>query len=657
MGWYNDNNNRGNSYDNRYDRNSDNRGFAKHNVNDKNDNVRRRDGSGRGFSNKSFQGYNKADELHAPYNFIEFADTVIERYSDVDELPEHNCIARDLKTGEIHYTFTAKTPVFVGGETETPHAGQKEGIKTQHFYKNIAGNYEIPGSTVRGLIRENVHILGYGLIRDGEDIEDERFFLRDVARSDRAVAEKYKEMLGTVYDRNSKVSVPRDVKAGYIECKNGEYYITDSESGYYRLKRKNAALIRMNKGNPDIPYAEYRNVYYTVRYGLVDEITDEEAQKKPYMKRGIMFSTGRPLSKEKPHCLYVFTPKGKERGRKVPKEDIESYRADYEFRVNALKGIRDDGDTSFWELPKEGECKPVFYLNYRGHFYIGMTLYLRIPGKQSVEDGLPPIHKELNASDKEVIDYVYSMFGFTGDDFSYKSRLSFLGAEADGKVEEMPGVTLIPGQPRASYYPIYLKRDGEHNENYFDDEIELRGYKQYWYGAEKVPEIDQKNEKLPTIIKPLPKETVFHGTVKFKNLSEDELGLLLWALQLDNGCYQGIGKGKPFGYGCVSVKIDSLSELDAGKLYGISALTDNPYNDTTGKIGDYIEHYKKYVSNIIKTGRTVNIDDEDRIKDFMFMHRIFGANYIDKSYMPPEQYGKSKEKIFKTVKEYRERKK
>lgn len=35
----------------------------------------------------------------------------------------------------------------------------------------------------------------------------------------------------------------------------------------------------MNKGNPDIPYAEYRNVYYTVRYGLVDEITDEEAQK------------------------------------------------------------------------------------------------------------------------------------------------------------------------------------------------------------------------------------------------------------------------------------------------------------------------------------------------------------------------------------------
>ena len=53
----------------------------------------------------------------------------------------------------------------------------------------------------------------------------------------------------------------------------------------------------------------------------------------------------------------------------------------------------------------------------------------------------------------------------------------------------------------------------------------------------------------------------------------------------------------------------------------------------------------------------MNIDDEDRIKDFMFMHRIFGANYIDTSYMPPEQYGKSKEKIFKTVKEYRERKK
>ena len=107
----------------------------------------------------------------------------------------------------------------------------------------------------------------------------------------------------------------------------------------------------------------------------------------------------------------------------------------------------------------------------------------------------------------------------------------------------------------------------------------------------------------------------------------------------------------------MSVKLDSLSELDAGKLYGISTLTDNPYNDTTGKIGDYIDCYKKYVSDIIKTGRNVNIDDEDRIKDFMYMHRIFGANYIDTSYMLPEQYGKCKEKIFRTVKEYREREK
>lgn len=650
MGWYNDNNNRGNSYDNRYDRNSDNRGFAKHNASDKNDNVRGRDGSGRGFSNKSFQGYNKADELHAPYNFIEFADTVIERYSDVDELPKHNCIATDLKTGEIHYTFTAKTPVFVGGETEAPHAGQKEGIKTQHFYKNIAGNYEIPGSTVRGLIRENVHILGYGLIRDGEDIEDERFFYRNVAGNNKPLKTEYSNILGL-----NRGMGRQNVKAGYIECRRGEYYITAAKDGFCKIKRDNPSLIKMYG---DIPYAETKDVYYIDRNGdgIAEDVTDKPKE-KPY-KQGLLISTGKPIKLTAPHCLYIFSPKGHKGEFKVPKDDIDKYKVDFKFREKALKNIRNDGDISFWELPKDGEkCKPVFYVEHNGHISIGMTLYLRVLGKQSVEDGLPLIHKELNASDKEVIDYVYSMFGFTGDDFSYKSRLSFLGAEADGKVEEMPGVTLIPGQPRASYYPIYLKRDGEHNENYFDDEIELRGYKQYWYGAEKVPEIDQKNEKLPTIIKPLPKETVFHGTVKFTNLSEDELGLLLWALQLDNGCYQGIGKGKPFGYGCVSVKIDSLSELDAGKLYGSSTLTDNPYNDTTGKIVDYIERYKKYVSDIIKTGRTVSIDDEDRIKDFMYMHRIFGANYIDTSYMPPEQYGKGKEKIFKTVKEYRERKK
>ena len=40
------------------------------------------------------------------------------------------------------------------------------------------------------------------------------------------------------------------------------------------------------------------------------------------------------------------------------------------------------------------------------------------------------------------------------------------------------------------------------------------------------------------------KGTTFSGTIRFKNLKEDELGLLLWSLLLNDGCYQSIGMGK-----------------------------------------------------------------------------------------------------------------
>ena len=98
--------------------------------------------------------------VRAPYNFVPFSNRVLLPYQDVSELPRHDEIRPDLKSGEIHVTLCADTPVFVSdGNKDAPH-----------FFRGANGKYMIPGSTVRGMLRENMQILGYGLVIPGEDL-------------------------------------------------------------------------------------------------------------------------------------------------------------------------------------------------------------------------------------------------------------------------------------------------------------------------------------------------------------------------------------------------------------------------------------------------------------------------------------------------------
>ena len=60
-------------------------------------------------------------------------------------------------------------------------------------------------------------------------------------------------------------------------------------------------------------------------------------------------------------------------------------------------------------------------------------------------------------------------------------------------------------------------------------------------------------------------EAAFKGKIKFNNLNEDELGLLLWALYIHPDAQQNIGKGKPYGFGNIKVKDISLSVKDISK--------------------------------------------------------------------------------------------
>lgn len=102
----------------------------------------------------------------APYNFVPFTQKEYE-YSK-EQLPTHDSMNEKLISGELVYEMTAETDIFVD-----------DGTDAHHFNKNAKGQYSIQGSSVRGLIRNNVQILGFSSIAD--DIDDYALMYRNVA--------------------------------------------------------------------------------------------------------------------------------------------------------------------------------------------------------------------------------------------------------------------------------------------------------------------------------------------------------------------------------------------------------------------------------------------------------------------------------------------
>ena len=172
------------------------------------------------------------------------------------------------------------------------------------------------------------------------------------------------------------------------------------------------------------------------------------------------------------------------------------------------------------------------------------------------------------------------------------------------------------------------------------------------------PEI--KNKNMGKQIHPVEKKTLFKGTIRFKNLHDDELGLLLWALKLDEGCYQSLGMGKAYGFGRVKVTIDELEELKPSEFYSLKGLTEGLKNRNSS-IEEYIERYKKYASEKLSEGEKSKnskkqkkkaVTSLNEIKDFMFIHKISPLPEAEMSYMDLSEYGNETE-ILKPLSEYR----
>ena len=591
------------------------------------------------YGSSSGQNSNNGKYVGAPYNFVSFSQKVYS-YKDED-LHAHNEVSENLHSGEITYQITAKTPIFVDDGTE-------------HFYKNANGHYAIPGSTIRGLIRNNVQILGLSSFWD--DIDDYAIMYRNVANGKER--DRYKDVLGSkpiqVQGKNkmTSVSVLTNVKAGYIRQEKGRFIIYQTcvdhikkeykDMNYYVLSERRVVDDYLNSGKSSYPVfvkngkscmqhnlkpfrevikngcthyiGEKNNDYKPFHIPVSYEITGEKNVTKvgtpgQFAREGYAVSTGKMNEKK---AIYIIPAIDETKEIiPVPESDVAAFRIDMKKKENTLKNF---GGKEHFDLPKEEETKPVFYILLEGRLYLGFTPRLRLFYDHTIKYGLKAAHKE------GIMDYSKAIFGYASKEKSYKSRVSFTDAVVELPSSKATEHSVVLAEPKPSSYMDYLK-GSEMNKpvTYNQDDFELRGVKQYWLHQEELKETTGNgNKKTESTLRPLAKGTVFTGKIRFHNLTDEELGLLIWSVRLNKKSWMNVGKAKSYGYGNIQLQIQKALEVNLQKAYDLSELNLDPYEpvDQDAMEKTYKTQLKEFLKDNLK-GKEV--EEFNPIKEFFAM--------------------------------------
>ena len=178
---------------------------------------------------------------------------------------------------------------------------------------------------------------------------------------------------------------------------------------------------------------------------------------------------------------------------------------------------------------------------------------------------------------------------------------------------------VILGEPKpTSYYDYLVAKDGEPG-SYLDSDFKLRGIKQYWLRAQVEKMEGEVKENVASTIAPLPENTKFVGKIRFTNLTEDELGLLLWSVKLNATSHMNIGKAKSYGYGNISLNITDVKVVDYEKAYKADSLLDmDPFAKVD--VDNTIVAYKSKINQFVaKEYKGKSIDELPLIKEFFMM--------------------------------------
>ncbi|MGG5461212.1 TIGR03986 family type III CRISPR-associated RAMP protein [Clostridium sp. B9] len=617
---------------------------------------------------KKLEGYSVA-----PYNFVTLPKKAIVAYEKISDIPKHNDMREDLLNGHIDYEIKTKTPTIVcdselsKGKENTSH----NNFKAKEFFKNAEGKKVIPGSSIRGVIANNLAILSHSNI--SESIEDERFLYRSFGKG--SSQEEYRNALRipkrSENDKNTdkdneKILVPLTMKTGFIYKKsNNEYSIIPAKSinGYSYFRISEEYLRKLNPKVKGISFMYTKDILELIRNKEKYKGKENKREKERFLKSIKNDGKNSREGKYHPYCVIVsFNLSGKRNithignpgeyhyeGYLMSSQYIDGKLAHYIIpkhsekeaeilfnkendKLKYIEFYKDDclrtkkkrspnekpkDHRTYFLLPEERgkkKGKPLFYGSFNGMYCFGFSPYVRIPYLYSILDGVSNEYKN-----EKGISFLESIFGFANKDLkegknkSFKGRVSFQDAPLVKEGKESNTCSIVAGNPSASAYNLYLKQDIQASAkeilNYNSKGFEIRGIKEYWPRDFELSNNKVKNKNLNINIKPVGEGAIFKGRINFKNLKKEELGLLLWSLKVDEKAYETIGLGKPYGFGTVSLENIQVYKENLKLKY--FSMVNEPEECINKE--EYIKAYKTY----FKDKYSIDLDKSHSVIDLI----------------------------------------
>lgn len=523
----------------------------------------------------------------APYNFIPLPKTVLDSplqtYLDKkDELTTkgEDPVSAAFRTymaekanlnGHIALEIETVTPVFIGGD------------ENGKFFAP-GGTPIIPGSSLRGMIKNLYKIVTCGSWKNDEDIKDTHLYYRCLM-------------------------APKD-KMPFLTKLHKKYsdYMTTSENGHVKKNAKPGFLFK--RGDqwficpllPDklhsIPIWKYMRKFELNDRGIKKSSVRWDGH-TAYIQIGLLSTAKLKRSQEdlekatekereswgKQYYKYMsLNDIDKSKCYPVPDTVIESYQGDKNRRgIDLTKEV---SQKSFSLQGKKGFIAPCFFfLDDAGNVKsFGHGQSYRIPYDNNIMAAVP---QHVRFSEGHT-DFASAVFGISRKDVSWASRVTFDDALPLQKIETLKAEEAhILMQPNPTSFQLYLKQNQQDQLVHWDysadghHAAEVRGYKFYWHSKSdhnwhataKELKLSRENvakgkAPLAKKIEPLLPGTKFEGNIHFHDLTREELGALMLIFRLGKGSEDivyKIGMGKSIGLGSIRIKANLF--LEDGSRY------------------------------------------------------------------------------------------
>ena len=490
-------------------------------------------------------------EATAAYNFValprEMLVSELEQWNRADaegrkctweSMPdqERRALYRDYLLQKGHNSGTIKleiktlTPCFIGMQAQG-----------ERFFSPVDNVPLLPGSSLRGMVKNIFKIVTLGAMRRDEDFNDAHLYFRCLMPPGNKLCDYYKERMST---RNSEGKQVKKCKGGFLVRKKGKYFIYAAGSHYEKMEECS----------------------YKPRNGKDSRVCWDFKQQCAYILTGTGFGKGR-----KTKIFYLSCDWQHE--YPVPDKVIREYQDDKNrggvdllntnkrnvlHQAEEIRKFTGDRDTDFETLA------PCYYTtDEEGRIdSFGHGRSYRIPYKNTVGDLVP------SAVQEQQLDLADAIFGRKE---CWGSRVTFDDARlVEGGREMEPQYRVPLMQPNPTSFQLYLHQMKGQYPHHWDAAKEIRGYKLYWHKVithEWEDRSDKPNTNLTHKIAPLAKGAVFSGAIRFHDLSDVELGALLQVFNIapEREIAFKIGQGKSLGLG--SIKITAKLELDRQDKY------------------------------------------------------------------------------------------